>query len=248
MPSSSCHAKLVLLRHAQSLWNLENRFTGWADIDLSEAGIREARAAGQLLYKHGFKFDEAYTSVLKRAVRTLWIVEDELDQLWLPVQKTWRLNERHYGALEGLDKQEIASRYGHEQFHVWRRSYATPPPALDRDDTRHPSRDRRYADMDAALLPATESLEDTFRRVLPYWQNVIAPRVAQGKAVLISSHGNTLRALVKHFDQISDKAVETLEIPTGRPLIYEFAADASVIEHYYLEHVAVSNSYEDIAS
>lgn len=227
--------KAVLLRHAQSQWNLENRFSGWQDMDLSEAGVEEARRAGRLLKAAGLRFDRAFVSTLKRAVRTLELVLHELGQPGVTVERSWRLNERHYGALEGLNKQEIAAKYGPEQFRAWRRSYLTRPPELSPDDPRHPRHDPRYADVDPRLLPAGESLEDTLQRVVPYWEQAIVPHLAQGATVLVVSHGNTLRALVKHLDCLSDEAVERLEIPTGTPLVYEFDAAGGPLRHYSLQ-------------
>ena len=226
--------KVVLLRHGESTWNQENRFTGWTDVDLSSRGLTEARQAGVLLGDAGLSFDIAYTSVLKRAIRTLWLTLDELDLLWIPVVKHWRLNERHYGALQGLDKAETAAKHGEAQTKVWRRSYDTPPPALAADDPRHPSRDRRYADLAPAELPAAESLKDTVARFVPYWQSTIGPDIAQGRRVLIAAHGNSLRALVKFLDGISDEAIVDLNIPTGIPLVYELDRDLRPIRHYYL--------------
>lgn len=225
---------LVLLRHAQSLWNLENRFSGWADMDLSASGIAEAHRAGTLLHARGFVFDRAFVSPLKRATRTLDIVLAELDLGELPVTVDWHLNERHYGALQGLNKAETAARYGAEQFQRWRRGYHDRPPALDLDDPRHPRFDARYASFAPELLPATESLADTERRVVPYWQQVIAPRVAAGERVLIVGHGNTFRALIRHLDQLSVAAVEKLEVPTGQPLVYEFNTELQPRRSYYL--------------
>jgi 2,3-bisphosphoglycerate-dependent phosphoglycerate mutase len=226
--------KLVLLRHGQSAWNLENRFTGWTDVDLTEQGREEARAAGRLLKAEGFEFDIVYTSVLKRAIRTMQIVMDELDQMWVPVIRDWRLNERHYGALQGLDKAETAARFGDEQVKIWRRSYSTPPPPLTADDERHPSRDRRYKGLDAKDLPLTESLKETVARFIPYWENTIAPRVKAGERVLIVAHGNSLRALVKHLDGMSEAEILELNIPTGIPLVYELDANLKPIRSYYL--------------
>jgi 2,3-bisphosphoglycerate-dependent phosphoglycerate mutase len=226
--------RLVLVRHGQSVWNLENRFTGWVDVDLTDKGRHEAKAAGQLLKAHGFSFDDAYTSVLKRAIRTCWIMLDELDQMWIPVTKDWRLNERHYGALTGLNKAETAAQYGDEQVHVWRRSYATPPPALDRDDSRHPRLDPRYRGLPAEELPAAESLATTLERVLPYWDATIAPRLGQVDSLLIAAHGNSLRALIKHLEGLSDEEIVDVEIATGDPLVYELEDDLSVARHYYL--------------
>jgi 2,3-bisphosphoglycerate-dependent phosphoglycerate mutase len=226
--------KLVLLRHGESVWNRENRFTGWTDVDLSERGREEARHAGQLLRENGFGFDLAYTSVLKRAVRTLWIALDELDLMWIPVANSWRLNERHYGALQGLNKAEIAAKFGEKQVLVWRRSYDVPPPALEPNDPRHPRADRRYAALRESELPLTESLKDTVARFLPYWNETIAPAVRGGKRVLIAAHGNSLRALVKYLDDMDEQQVVELNIPTGRPLVYELDAGLKPMRHYYL--------------
>ncbi|MDN3518627.1 2,3-diphosphoglycerate-dependent phosphoglycerate mutase [Aquisalimonas lutea] len=231
--------RLVMLRHGQSVWNLENRFTGWYDVDLTEQGREEARAAGELLRAHGYRFDIAYTSVLKRAIRTLWIALDELDAMWIPVTKDWRLNERHYGALTGLNKAETAAEYGDEQVHVWRRSYATPPPPLDDSDERHPRFDPRYQGLPAGELPATESLENTLERVLPYWQSTIAPALRAHDTVLIAAHGNSLRALVKHLQGISDEAITSVEIPTGQPLVFELDEGLGVQSEYYLRDQAL---------
>lgn len=227
--------KLVLLRHGQSVWNLENRFTGWKDVDLTEQGYNEARAAGERLARHGYRFDWMFTSVLRRAIRTGWIALDMLDQLWIPVTKDWRLNERHYGALTGLDKAETANEYGDDQVHIWRRSYATPPPPLDAEDPRHPRFDPRYAHLSADQLPATESLADTLERVLPYWESDIVPTLRDSETVLIAAHGNSLRALIKHLDGVSDEAITSVEIPTGEPLVYELGDDLSVQQSYYLK-------------
>jgi 2,3-bisphosphoglycerate-dependent phosphoglycerate mutase len=227
--------KLVLLRHGESDWNRENRFTGWTDVDLSPQGIDEARAAGRMLKEQGYGFDVAYTSVLKRAIRTLWLVLDEMDLAWLPVEKTWRLNERHYGALQGLNKAETAAKFGEDQVLVWRRSYDIPPPALERDDPRHPARDPRYAGLAETDLPLTECLKDTVARVLPYWDGSIAPAMRAGKRVLIAAHGNSLRALVKYLDGISDADIVGLNIPTGVPLVYELDDSLRPVKpHYYL--------------
>ena len=212
---------LVLLRHGESVWNKENRFTGWTDVDLSENGRQEAQMAGRLIKEAGLVFDVAYTSVLKRAIRTCWIALDEMDLMWIPVHRSWRLNERHYGALQGLDKAETAARHGEDQVKIWRRSYDVRPPALTPDDPRHPGRDPRYASMPAADLPLTESLKDTVTRFVPYWDDVIAPAIHGGKRVLIAAHGNSLRALVKYLDRISDEDIVELNIPTGVPLVYE---------------------------
>jgi 2,3-bisphosphoglycerate-dependent phosphoglycerate mutase len=225
---------IVLLRHGESTWNQENRFTGWTDVDLSERGVAEAEAAGRLLLEGGYVFDLAYTSVLKRAIRTLGIALRTLDLLWIPVVKDWRLNERHYGALQGLNKAETAATHGEAQTKIWRRSYDIPPPALGRDDERHPSRDPRYRNLRTADLPLTESLKDTVARFLPYWHETIAPTIRSGKRVLIAAHGNSLRALVKYLDNISEAEIVELNIPTGIPLVYELDADLRPIRHYYL--------------
>jgi 2,3-bisphosphoglycerate-dependent phosphoglycerate mutase len=234
--------KLVLLRHGQSSWNLENRFTGWTDVDLSEAGVAEAHQGGKLLKEGGYVFDVALTSVLKRAIRTLWIALDELDQMWIPVYNSWQLNERHYGALQGLNKAETAEKYGQEQVKIWRRSYSTPPPALDPNDPRHPRFDPRYASLKADELPACESLELTLARVLPYWFDEIVPRLKSGQRLLIAAHGNSLRALVKHLDKISDDDIVELNIPTGIPLVYELNDDLTPIRHYYLGDAAAAEA------
>jgi 2,3-bisphosphoglycerate-dependent phosphoglycerate mutase len=212
---------LVLLRHGESAWNKENRFTGWTDVDLSDKGVDEARAAGRLLRREGFEFDLTFTSVLKRAIRTLNLALEEMDRLWLPVEKDWRLNERHYGALQGLNKAETAAKFGEAQVLAWRRSYDTPPPALERSDPRHAGGDPRYAHVDPALIPLTECLKDTVARVVPYWNERIAPRVAAGERVLVAAHGNSLRALIKHFDGMSDEAIVAENVPTAIPLVYE---------------------------
>jgi 2,3-bisphosphoglycerate-dependent phosphoglycerate mutase len=226
--------KLVLLRHGESTWNKENRFTGWTDVDLTDKGREEAKAAGQVLKKDGFSFDLAYCSVLKRALRTLWIVLDELDELWIPVEKTWRLNERHYGGLQGLNKSETAAKYGEDQVLVWRRSYDVPPPPLEKSDERYPGHDPRYKDVPAAELPLTECLKDTVDRFLPYWHETIAPQVKAGKKVVIAAHGNSLRALVKYLDNLSEEEVLKLNIPTGVPLVYELDDNLQPLTHYYL--------------
>ena len=224
--------KLVFMRHGESQWNLENRFTGWMDVDLTDRGCQEAKAGGQLLVKEGFRFDCAYTSVLKRAIRTLWIALDELDQMWLPVQRSWRLNERHYGVLQGLNKRETVDKHGEEQVFIWRRSYSTPPPELPTDDPCHPIHEARYAGIKD--LPGSEALWHTQKRVLPLWNEEIAPRIKSGKQVLIVAHGNSLRALVKHLDHISDEEITQLNIPTGIPLVYELNSDLTPITNYYL--------------
>ncbi len=217
--------KLVLIRHGQSLWNKANLFTGWQDVDLSEQGVAEAKAAGKRLKEAGLDFDLCYTSVLTRAIKTLNLVLEEMDRLWLPVAKHWRLNERHYGALQGLNKAETAEKYGDEQVHIWRRSYDTPPPALEPGDERHPGEDRRYADLDPHEIPRSECLKDTVERVLPYWQEVIAPEIRKGRRVIIAAHGNSLRGLVKYLDGIGDDDILKLEIPTGVPWVYDLDDD-----------------------
>lgn len=240
--------KLVLLRHGQSIWNLENKFTGWTDVDLSDQGIQEARTAGKVLKAEGYSFDVTYTSVLKRSIRTLWIVLDEMDLMWIPIHCSWKLNERHYGALQGLNKREITEKYGPEQVQKWRRSYAIQPPALDKTDHRHPRFDPRYADLKEEELPDTESLKDTLNRVLPYWHETIAPTLKEGKKVLISAHGNSLRALVKYFDNISDEEIVELNIPTGFPLVYELDDNLKAMNHYYLgEEEEIKKATESVA-
>jgi len=226
--------KLVLVRHGESTWNKENRFTGWTDVDLSDRGREEAKAAGQLLKAGGYSFDLAFTSVLKRAIRTLWTALDELDLLWIPVTKDWRLNERHYGALQGLNKAETAAKHGDAQIKIWRRSYDIPPPALTAGDDRDPARDPRYAGLDRQQLPLTESLKETVERFLPYWHETIAPAIRSGKRVVIAAHGNSLRALVKYLDNVSEADITELNIPTGIPLVYELNDDLTPIRHYYL--------------
>jgi 2,3-bisphosphoglycerate-dependent phosphoglycerate mutase len=226
--------KLVLLRHGESQWNRENRFTGWTDVDLSEAGRMEAMKAGRLLRDHNIVFDSAYTSVLKRAIRTLWLVQEAMDQVWMPTIKDWRLNERHYGALQGLNKAETAEHYGKEQVHIWRRSYDIQPPALNLSDPRHPRFDPRYRNVPIERLPATESLSDTLVRVLELWHASILPDMQAGKTLLVAAHGNSLRALVKHLDHIADADIVELNIPTGVPLVYEFDDDLNPLARYYL--------------
>ena len=226
--------KVVLLRHGESTWNKENRFTGWTDVDLSEKGKGEAKKAGELLKKEGFVFDIAYTSVLKRAIRTLWTVMDEMNLMWIPVIRNWRLNERHYGALQGLNKAETAQKFGDDQVKIWRRSYDIQPPALDKTDERFPGKDPRYSDLDEKDIPLTECLKDTVERFVPYWENVIAPTVKSGKRVIIAAHGNSLRALVKYLDKISDDKIVELNIPTGIPLVYELDESLKPINNYYL--------------
>jgi len=230
--------EIVLIRHGESIWNQENRFTGWTDVDLSDRGRDEAKAAGQLLKSLGYRFDLAHVSMLKRAIRTLWYVLDELDLMWLPVQHSWRLNERHYGGLQGLDKAETAARYGDAQVLVWRRSYDTPPPALDPSDPRHPGSDPRYADLSPADLPLTECLKDTVARVVSHWDQVIAPQLRAGKRVLVAAHGNSLRALVKHLDGVSDADIIGLNIPTGVPLVYQLDENLRPLGHRYLGDAA----------
>jgi 2,3-bisphosphoglycerate-dependent phosphoglycerate mutase len=226
--------RLVLLRHGESTWNKENRFTGWTDVDLTAQGIAEAKSAGQALRDQGFAFDVAYTSVLKRAIRTLWLAQDEMDLMWIPVHRSWRLNERHYGALQGLNKAETATKFGDQQVLVWRRSYDIPPPALETTDPRFPGNDPRYARLDPVDLPRTECLKDTVVRFLPYWHETIAPSVAAGEKVIIVAHGNSLRALVKYLDNIGDAEIVGLNIPTGIPLVYELSDDLKPLRHYYL--------------
>lgn len=225
---------LVLIRHGESVWNKENRFTGWKDVPLSEKGHEEAAAAGRLLREEGYTFDEAYTSVLKRAIRTLWHVMEEMDLMWVPVTRAWELNERHYGALQGLNKAETAAEHGEEQVKIWRRSYDTRPPALKESDERYPGHDRRYASLAKDKIPLTECLKDTVERVVPYWDNVLAPRIRVGKRLIIAAHGNSLRALVKHLDQISDDEIVGLNIPTGMPLVYELDEQLKPISKKYL--------------
>lgn len=240
--------KLVLLRHGESEWNRENRFTGWADVDLTDTGREEARSSAELLAEAGLDFDCAYTSVLKRAIRTLWITLDGMDRMWLPVIRHWRLNERHYGALQGLNKAETAAKYGDEQVHTWRRSYAVQPPALAPDDDRHPGNDRRYAHLSREELPLTECLADTVARFLPYWQDEIEPRVRAGERILVVAHGNSLRALVKHLDGMTDDEITAVNIPTGMPLVYTLDEDMRPIEKNYLgDPEAVAKAMEAVS-
>jgi len=240
--------RLVLLRHGESVWNKENRFTGWTDVGLSERGVEEAHEAARVLRQDGYVFDVAYTSVLKRAIKTLWIVLEDMDLMWIPVHRSWRLNERHYGALQGLNKAETAARHGEEQTNVWRRSYDVRPPALTPDDPRHPRHDPRYAGLRPEELPATECLKDTVERFLPYWHETIAPRIRAGERILIAAHGNSLRALVKYLDGISDDAIVGLNIPTGIPLVYELEDDLRPIRHFYLgDPAAVRKATEAVA-
>ena len=239
---------LILLRHGQSTWNLENRFTGWTDVDLTPQGHIEAHTAAKLLKEGGYTFDVAYTSVLKRAIRTLWIVQDDMDLMWIPVHRDWRLNERHYGALQGLNKAETAAKYGDDQVKIWRRSYATPPPALTPDDARFPGTDPRYSGLVPGELPLTESLADTVKRFLPAWHEAIAPLVAAGRKVIVVAHGNSLRALVKFLDGVSDEAIVELNIPTGIPLVFELDRAMKPIRHYYLgDEEAVKLAAEAVA-
>jgi 2,3-bisphosphoglycerate-dependent phosphoglycerate mutase len=241
--------KVVLLRHGESEWNKENRFTGWTDVDLSEKGLAEAKAAGQTLHKEGYTFDVAFTSVLKRAIRTLWLTLEGMDLMWIPVHRTWRLNERHYGALQGLNKAETAAKFGEQQVKIWRRAYDVPPPALDKTDERFPGRDRRYADLKPEELPATECLKDTVARFLPAWHEQIGPVIKSGKRVLIAAHGNSLRALVKYLDDMSEKDIIELNIPTGIPLVYELDENLKPIKHYYLgDQEAVAAAMNAVAN
>ncbi len=230
--------KIVFFRHGESVWNQENRFTGWTDVDLSVKGVEEARAAGRLLKQNGFTFDIAYTSVLKRAIRTLWLSLEEMDSMWIPVIPDWRLNERHYGELQGLNKAETAAKFGDEQVHIWRRSYDIPPNPLAKQDPRYPGNDRRYAHLTQQQIPLTECLKDTVERVVPYWENVIAPQVKAGKSVVIAAHGNSLRALIKYLDSIGDNEIVNLNIPTAAPLVYELTDALKPIRHYYLGDAA----------
>jgi 2,3-bisphosphoglycerate-dependent phosphoglycerate mutase len=241
--------KLVLLRHGQSTWNLENRYTGWTDVGLSEQGLQEAHFSGQLLRDNKYEFDLAYTSVLKRALQTLWIVLEEMSLEWIPVVNAWQLNERHYGALQGLNKAETAKEYGEVQVKLWRRSYDVPPPALEWDDPRHPRFDRRYAALTREQLPSAESLKITLERVLPYWHGMIVPTIKSGQRILVSAHGNSIRALVKYLDNISDAEIPELNIPTGIPLVYELDAELKPVRHYYLaDEETVRKAAEAVAA
>jgi 2,3-bisphosphoglycerate-dependent phosphoglycerate mutase len=241
--------KVVLLRHGESDWNRENRFTGWTDVDLSDKGRSEAKAAGELLKREGYVFDVAFSSVLKRAIRTLWLALDEMDLLWIPVDRSWRLNERHYGDLQGLNKTETAAKFGEDQVKIWRRSYDIPPPPLDKADPRFPGHDPRYRDLAPADLPTTECLKDTVARFLPHWHERIAPAVKAGKRVIVAAHGNSLRALVKYLDNVSDADIVELNIPTGIPLVYELDANLRPIKHYYLgDAAAVEAAIKGVAS
>lgn len=241
--------RLVLIRHGESIWNKENRFTGWTDVDLSEKGLAEARQAGNILKKEGYGFDVAFTSFLKRAIRTLWIVLDEMDLMWIPVYRSWCLNERHYGALQGLNKSEMAQKYGEEQVLIWRRSYNICPPALEKTDERYPGREDKYKSLKETDIPLTESLQLTVKRFLPYWEKSIAPCVKSGQRVLIAAHGNSLRALVKHLDNMPDEEIVKLNIPTGIPLVYELDTRLRPIKHYYLgDQESVQRSMAAVAN
>jgi 2,3-bisphosphoglycerate-dependent phosphoglycerate mutase len=241
--------KLVLVRHGQSEWNLENRFTGWTDVDLTAQGVREAVEGARLLREGGFDFDVAHTSYLRRAIRTLWLIQEEMDLMWLPVFKTWRLNERHYGALQGLNKAETAARYGDEQVFIWRRSFDTPPPPLDDGDERLPEHDRRYAGLGAEALPRCESLKSTIDRTMPYWFETVAPQIRAGRRVLVVAHGNSLRGLVKYLDGMDEDAITRLNIPTGLPLVYELDGDLKARERYYLgDQEAAAKAAEAVAN
>lgn len=241
--------KLVLVRHGESQWNLENRFTGWTDVGLTEQGMREAKEAGRLLKEGGYDFDVAYTSVLKRAIKTLWVILEEMDLMWIPVFRDWRLNERHYGALQGLNKSETAAKYGEAQVKIWRRAYDTAPPPLDREDERFPGRDRRYAGLSPQELPLTECLKDTVARFMPCWNEVLAPAIQSGKRVLVAAHGNSIRAIVKYLDHVSDEEIVELNIPTGVPLVYELDDDLRPLKHYYLGDAdAVAKAMQKVAN
>jgi 2,3-bisphosphoglycerate-dependent phosphoglycerate mutase len=241
--------KLVLIRHGESEWNKLNLFTGWTDVDLTEKGIEEAKNGGKLLKSEGFTFDIAYTSVLKRAIRSLWIVMDEMDLMWIPVFRDWRLNERHYGALQGLNKAETAAKYGEDQVKIWRRSYDIQPPALEASDSRFPGHDPRYANLSEKELPLTECLKDTVARFLPLWNNVVAPQVKEGKKIVIVAHGNSIRALVKHLDNVSEEEIVSLNIPTGVPLVYELDENLKPITHYYLgDQEAIQKAMDAVAN
>jgi 2,3-bisphosphoglycerate-dependent phosphoglycerate mutase len=241
--------KVVLVRHGESTWNKENRFTGWTDVDLSEKGIQEAKNAGKVLKAEGYTFDLAFTSTLKRAIRTLWLATDEMDLLWVPVIKSYTLNERHYGGLQGLDKAETAAKHGEDQVKIWRRSYDVPPPALEPTDPRHPKFDARYKDVEPKNLPATESLKETVARVVPFWEGTIVPEIKKGKKIIIAAHGNSLRALVKYLDNISEKEILELNIPTGTPLVYELDTNLKPIKSYYLgDQEAIKKAMESVAN
>lgn len=241
--------KIVFMRHGESTWNLDNRFTGWTDVDLTEKGAAEAREAGKLLRDAGFSFDLAYTSVLKRAIRTLWLALDEMDRMWIPIKHSWRLNERHYGALQGLNKAETAAKFGDEQVLVWRRSYDVPPNPLEPHDSRTSYNDPRYANLKREEIPLTECLKDTVARVIPYWNEEIAPAIRAGKSIVVSAHGNSLRALIKYLDKVSDDDIVKLNIPNGQPLVYELDADLQPIRHYYLgDAAAIEAAQKAVAS
>ncbi|MDD4956200.1 MAG: 2,3-diphosphoglycerate-dependent phosphoglycerate mutase [Candidatus Omnitrophica bacterium] len=241
--------KVVLLRHGESVWNKEGLFTGWTDVDISENGMHEAHEAARLLKENGFFFDAAFTSLLKRAIRTLWIVLEDMELMWIPVYRSWRLNERHYGALQGLNKKETAAKFGEDQVHAWRRSFDVPPPLLEISDERFPGNDTKYQDLDTALLPRGESLKDTIARVMPCWENVILKKIQEGKHILIVAHGNSLRALIKHLDNIPDDTIAGVNIPTGIPLVYEFDDTAKPVKHYYLgDEEFVKKATEKVAS
>ena len=241
--------KIVLLRHGESEWNKENRFTGWTDVPLSEKGLIEAQSAGKVLKEKGFVFDKAYTSVLKRAIKTLWSVLEEMDLMWIPVENSWKLNERHYGALQGLNKAETASRYGDEQVKIWRRSYETRPPLLEKSDKRYPGNDPRYAGLEEKEIPLGECLADTVARVIPYWEKNIVPQIKAGRELIIVAHGNSIRALVKYLDNVSDKEISELNIPTGIPLVYELDESLQPLTHYYLgDEKAIAEALAAVAS
>jgi 2,3-bisphosphoglycerate-dependent phosphoglycerate mutase len=241
--------KVVLLRHGESIWNRENRFTGWTDVGLSDQGREEAIQAGRLLAESGYAFDCAFTSVLKRAIKTLWLALEEMDRMWIPIQNSWRLNERHYGALQGLNKAETAAKFGDEQVLIWRRSYDIPPPPLTPDDPRNSARDPRYAHLKPGELPLTECLKDTVARVTPYWEQTIAPAIRSGQRVVVAAHGNSLRALIKYLDQVSDDDIVALNIPTAVPLIYELDEDLRPIKHYYLgDQAAIASAMQAVAN
>ncbi len=234
--------KLVLLRHGQSVWNLSNQFTGWTDVELTEKGVTEAGQAAVLLQDAGFAFDVAYTSYLKRAIKTLWLVLEGMDQMWIPVNRRWRLNERHYGALQGLDKAQTTEKHGAEQVHIWRRSYDIPPPALDQDDERHPAQEEKYRGLPREVLPSTECLKDTLERVMPVWDQEIVPDIKSGKSVVIAAHGNSLRALVKMLSNVSDEEITGFNIPTGIPMVYELDSDLNALDRYYLGDAAAAEA------
>ncbi|MDP8216029.1 MAG: 2,3-diphosphoglycerate-dependent phosphoglycerate mutase [Candidatus Kaelpia imicola] len=241
--------KLILLRHGESIWNKDNRFTGWTDVDLSENGIQEAERAGEILKKEGYSFDIAFTSVLKRAIKTLWIVLDKMDLTWVKVERSWRLNERHYGALQGLNKKETAAKFGEEQVHIWRRSYDAPPPALEKTDPRYPGNEVKYKDLTEDELPLTECLKNTVDRFLPYWHNEIVSVLRERDTIMIAAHGNSLRALVKYLDNISDEEIPKLNIPTGIPLIYELDDGLKPLKHYYLgDEEEVKKAMQSVAN